>query len=352
MSAIVRSEINFDVKRSEIQNCINEMFDRFRQQEEQIDADTHRDSRNVLLVGPSKSGKTTLIRVLNEPRYISEELSLRSSPDVQTFCERNMRPTDVPMIVNIIELPAKMISTASDVSMINEECTRLGIHDFHLIGLCVSFDAGIDGFAIQSFEHFINYFGHEQIKRNLCLIITRCESKNDNQRTKLHNEVMHDIQFRKVSQHLGRGIYFSGALNRDSWNGANESLYSQFQTVYEYRRSLFELIAENIPPFHIPPPSSAPRYCFSTKRQNGTIFKAIIDLFRNVQMDSMETVPVRSSKRKITTEQPLSSPKYQRNTPLEQTHVATPLSSDRTSPRSIHWFSWLREYVFSCLHLS
>lgn len=256
MSAIIRPEIDLDAKRSQIENSIDEIFDRFQQDEIHVAAEMHRDTRNVLLVGPSKSGKTTLIRVLNNPRYISEELSLRSSPDTQTSCIRDMIPEEVPISLNIVELPAKVINTRNNLSMINEECRRLGIHNFHLIGLCVSFDAGIDGSAIQSFDYLINYFGHEQIKRNLCLIITRCESKNDNQRRKLRDEVLHDVQFSQIGEYFGRGIHFSGALNRDSWNGASEALYNQFETVYEYRKNLLQLIAANIEPFHIPPPPS------------------------------------------------------------------------------------------------
>jgi hypothetical protein len=255
MPAIVRPPIDLDAKRTEIQNYIDQMFVNFQQDEPHIDVQEQRFSRNILLVGPSKSGKTTLRRVLNDPRYVSEELSLRSLSNTISSCERNIIPLSVPVSLNIVELPEKMISPTSNLLMIDEECTRLGIHDFHMICLCISFDAGIDGIAIQSFERFINHFDRKQLSSNLCLIITRCESKNDKQREKLSSEVMQDIDFSKVMQYLGRGIHFSGALNRDSWNGASEALYNQFETVYDYRKNLLQLIKEDIKPFQIRPTS-------------------------------------------------------------------------------------------------
>lgn len=258
MSGIIRPEIDIDARRFQIQNLIDELFDRLQLSELYTDTETKRDVRNVLLMGPSKSGKTTLTRVLHDPRYISEELSLRSSSDTQASCIRDITPIEVPVMINIIELPDKIISTKDSVSMIHEECRRFDIHHFHLIALCVSFDAGIDGSAIQSFEHLIDYFREEPIRRNLCLIITRCESKNEDQRTRLHNEVRHDVQFNQISEYFERGIHFSGALNRDNWNGASEALYNQFETVYEYRKNLLELIAEDVRPFHIPPPLPPP----------------------------------------------------------------------------------------------
>ena len=161
MTAIVRPQIDLDAKRIEIQNDIDQEFIDFQRNEPHVGAQEKRQIRNVLLVGPSKSGKTTLTRVLNDPRYVSEELSLRSSPEINSSCELNIRPITIPILLNIVELPEKMIRTTSDLLTINEECIRLGVHDFHLIGLCVSFDTGIDGFAIESFERFIKHLNPE-----------------------------------------------------------------------------------------------------------------------------------------------------------------------------------------------
>jgi hypothetical protein len=258
MSKIVRPSIDLDAKRTELRTKIDQMFVDFQKEEQHINIQKQRVTRKVLLVGPSKSGKTTLKRVLGDPRYMSEELSLRSLSDTVPTCQLNIESASPPVTLDIVELPERMIRARSNLSVINEECVRLRIQDFHMICLCISFDTGIDGSAIRSFDCLIQHLGYEQLSRNLCLIITRCESKNDEQRQKLRSEIMQDVEYTKVTQYLGRGIHFSGALNHDSWNGASEALYNQFETVYDYRRNLLQLIAEDIKPFHIQSPLSQP----------------------------------------------------------------------------------------------
>jgi hypothetical protein len=391
MPAIIRPPIDLDAKRTEIQNYINQTFVNLQQDEPHIDVQEQRFNRNVLLVGPSKSGKTTLRRVLNDPRYVSEELSLRSLSNTMSSCERNIKPSSVPVSINIVELPEKMISPTSNLLMINEECTRLGIHDFHMICLCISFDAGIDGIAIQSFERFINHFDRKQLSPNLCLIITRCESKNDKQREKLSNEVMQDIDFSKVMQYLGRGIHFSGALNRDSWNGASEALYNQFETVYDYRKNLLKLITEDIKPFQIQPmslqseirsPLPKRRYfsyslmpISSMSRYQAEILnsrlilKIIICDFRKDQTDSLQAssksvespatqssvssqmAPLVQSKQESTVRHQIPSQNYHLNRSSEPATAETPLLSNSALPILSRLIFRLREYVFSSSHM-
>ncbi|CAF3946686.1 unnamed protein product, partial [Rotaria sp. Silwood1] len=94
--------------------------------------------------------------------------------------------------------------------------------------------------------------GQDRAKPHLCMIITRCESKDDAQRDKLLDEFKNDTEHKRISESFGRGIHFFGALNHDDWNRANEALIDQFETVYNYRKNLLRLIRTDIKPFHMP----------------------------------------------------------------------------------------------------
>ncbi len=73
MSKIVRSSINLNDKCAEIQTNIDQMFVDFQQMKQHSNIQKQRVIRNILLVGPSKGGKTTLKHILIDPRYISEK---------------------------------------------------------------------------------------------------------------------------------------------------------------------------------------------------------------------------------------------------------------------------------------
>ena len=198
MSAIVRRVVDIEAKRGEIQNEMEQMHANLEQHElNNNQADFVQ--RNILLVGPSKSGKTTLRHVLTDPRYVAEELSLRAVSGTE-ICESNTCLPSSTVTLNIVELPAEMINSERSLSEINVECHRLGIQDFHLICLCVSFNTGINGKDLQSFERLISCLGREEVKPNLYLIVTRCESKDEGQRVTLCDELRRDVDYKRISQ--------------------------------------------------------------------------------------------------------------------------------------------------------
>ncbi|CAF4660275.1 unnamed protein product, partial [Rotaria socialis] len=199
------------------------------------------------------------------------------------------------VVLNIVELPEQMISEDRNLAEINLECSRLGIQDFHIVCFCISFDTGINTIALQSFQRFVNHFSEQQVKRNLCIIITRCESKDDAQRDRLRQELINDIEFRPISRNLARGIHFSGALNHDDWKRANTALIDQFETIYNYRRSLLDLIVSDIECFHVPEPEPHPSTSFSKNGNSNSLQSNILSLTQSQslhidQFDAHRTV--------------------------------------------------------------
>lgn len=255
MSIIVRPVVDIKTKRTDIMQNINQVYEDYQRQELQHNHVQHQRclNRNVLLIGLPKSGKTTLIHILDDPQYVSEELSLLSLSEEAPELLFTISPPSSPLTLNILEIPGTMINGITDLSQINQLCVDCRLFNVHLICICASLHTGIDGYVIQSFVRLIEYLGREQLSPHLCLIVTRCESKDEAQQEKLCNELREDVYFSSITRYLGRGIHFSGALNHDDWNRASEALYHQFENVYNYRRNIFDLLESNAKTFDMQP---------------------------------------------------------------------------------------------------
>jgi hypothetical protein len=72
------------------------------------------------------------------------------------------------------------------------------------------------------------------------MIITRCESKTEQQRHQMRIEMKQDQLFGDHVKLFGQNIYFSGSINYDDWNNGYGTVYDQFVTIYEYRKNLLE----------------------------------------------------------------------------------------------------------------
>lgn len=253
MSSISIPTDDIKAKRDDIMQRINNIYEDYEQKEIQNNNQyrQQRLNRNALLVGLPKSGKTTLIHALENPQYVSPELSLRSSSEEKPQLEFTIRPPSSRLTINILEIPGKMIDETSDLSKINQLCMDRRLFNIHLICFCASFHTGIDASVIRSFMRLIKYLGSEQVSPHLCLIITRCESKDENQRDTLCDELRQDVDFSNITRYLGRGIHFSGSLHWDDWNQANEALYYQFDNVYNYRKNIFDLLKRNAKTFNM-----------------------------------------------------------------------------------------------------
>ncbi|CAF3301724.1 unnamed protein product, partial [Rotaria sp. Silwood2] len=136
MSGFLQPNIDVEFEREQIMNNIEQEYEHNLQQEKQH---TKQITRNLLLLGPSKSGKTTFRHVLTDPRHIPEPLTLRSLSDRQIQLTKDIRLESCCISLNVAEIPSEMIDTTSNLSDINRECHKLGTMDFHLVCFCASF---------------------------------------------------------------------------------------------------------------------------------------------------------------------------------------------------------------------
>lgn len=202
--------------------------------------------KNILLIGRTRAGKSTIQSLLINPTNVPEDLTLKSGTKEPHFQAYHLQEDDV--VLNIIDTPGLFEHSNQEVDIRDNDkilksigfCINMEITKFHAICFCVSLTTGINQEDIKSLELLIDFFGRETSK-NACLIITRCESLDNEQRDKLRKELIEDIAFKNIAPFFKLGVYFSGAINRNELvRGNKRSAELQYCAVSEYREKLIE----------------------------------------------------------------------------------------------------------------
>ena len=212
--------------------------------------------KNIMIIGRTRTGKSTIKTLLVDPTRVSDEQTLKSGTRDPLF--ESFHVQDKSLVLNIIDTPGLFERSNDHVDIRDNEtimrtihmCVNMEITKFHVIGFCIALTSGINTEDIKSLELLIKYLGQD-LTNNSCLIITHCESKTAEQRKALENELVRDTFFQTLASFFKLGIYFSGSLNRDDYNQGNDNLLHQYVTVCEYREQLITLFMKEIDPFPV-----------------------------------------------------------------------------------------------------
>lgn len=217
---------------------------------------TRAEQRNIMLIGRTRTGKSTIKSLLVNPTVVPSDLTLKSDTRDPVFESFHINENN--MVLNIIDTPGLFEHGNTEVDVRDNQvimrtieiCANREITKFHAICFCVAITTGINKEDIASLKLLAQFLGDE-ISRNSCLIITRCESKNETQRNKMNAELMEDVYFKEIEHFFQLGVLFSGSLNPDDYEQANDSLYHQFITISDYRADMIKLFTGKIEPFLI-----------------------------------------------------------------------------------------------------
>lgn len=237
---------------NEFRRELRETFENYEREDFPNNSRDNNVQKVILLVGPSKSGKTTLRNVLQNPAYEPPDLLLAAQPNTEAECDKDVLISTWNLTITMVEIPERMIDGQSSPSEINSVFSHHKIPHIDLICFCVSFDAGIDGKSLPALTRLIDHFNREKIRSNLCLIFTRFESKNKEQQLKRLDELGQDANWSPILPFIGCGIHFTGALKPDDLlKCAHDALRNQFDAIYDYRNNLLQLIQSAEKPFNI-----------------------------------------------------------------------------------------------------
>ncbi|CAF1029480.1 unnamed protein product [Rotaria sordida] len=248
------SSYNIQSERGNIEDKVDDEYDKLEQNYRQLTPTNQHIERNILLLGSTKSGKTTLVEVLADPRYRPPYQRLGLSQNQLATKKKIKCSTSTHFTLTIVEIPGNMLDKEQDLAKINETCIELGVTQFHYICVCTSFENGISDKDIKLFERLIKHFGEASIKPYLSLIVTRCESKDEESRANMKKELNRDFHFSRLMQWFNRRVHFIGALDPIDWDqGYEEVILDQFQTIYNDRQHFLQFIEHdcNIEPFTI-----------------------------------------------------------------------------------------------------
>ncbi|CAF4853478.1 unnamed protein product [Rotaria socialis] len=165
---------------------------------------TRAEPRNIMLIGRTRTGKSTIKSLLVDPTVVPTDLTLKSDsrdPLFETF-----HVSDNRIVLNIIDTPGLFehgddeMSIRDNDAILNtiEVCVNREITKFHVVCFCAAVTAGLNREDIDSLKLLVKFLGDE-ISKNSCLIITRCESKDDQQREKMRKELSEDTYFKEIA---------------------------------------------------------------------------------------------------------------------------------------------------------
>ncbi len=201
---------------------------------------------NILLIGRVRTGKTTIKSLLVNPTTVPKDLTLKADTKDPNFQAFHLQEKNT--VLNVIDTPGLFersnneIDIRDNVTILTmiKACAYMEIVKFHAICFCVSLTSGINQEDIESIKALIKYFGKETSK-NSCLIITHCESKTEEQRQKLKQELVQDTDFKKIAPFFQLGILFSGAINPDDYTQGSDNVYRQYFNIIDYRIQLINM---------------------------------------------------------------------------------------------------------------
>jgi hypothetical protein len=213
--------------------------------------------KNIMLIGRTRTGKSTIRALLVDPTKVPEELTLKSDTRDPLF--ESFHASDNKMVLNIIDTPGLFERGSGEIDIRDNDtilrtisfCVNMEITKFHVICYCIAITNGINAEDIKSLELLIEHFGRN-LADNSCLIITHCESKTEDQLELYKRELLQDQYFKNIASYFKLGIWFSGSLNRDDYNKGHENLKDQYVTICEYREKLIQLFTcGTVDPFPI-----------------------------------------------------------------------------------------------------
>jgi len=201
---------------------------------------------NVLLMGKTKNGKSTLLKTLISPRFRCAQsfYSQTRNPHIVKLC--GTFHNNESLQVTILDTPGlkehlseKTIQRADEVLFdLVIKCIFNGITSLNLI--CLVYRAGnMTPEDVQVLESIIDHFP-ESFKDITALIITHADHLSMAERKNHEDQVKNDQNLKKVMEFCGKGIFFSSMIP-DLVNDEPDQEGYYFKKVKQDREVLWKL---------------------------------------------------------------------------------------------------------------
>jgi len=131
-------------------------------------------TRNILIVGRTRSGKSTAVGILKDPCHEPKEMSIFSDtvdPKYQSFALDD-KVKNIKYTINVIDTPGLKevkqigVDARNDSVILNtiNYCLKNEITKINLLLIFISFELGVTNDDLDSFQTFLEKFEHDNIK--------------------------------------------------------------------------------------------------------------------------------------------------------------------------------------------
>jgi GTPase SAR1 family protein len=213
------------------------------------------ETRNCLLVGRTRSGKTTAMGILKDPCYSPNSTSIFSetqNPKFQSFSINNRAEVVVQKFtINIIDTPGLFEvkdKFSVDTERTNEviaqtiaKCLENEITNIHCIIMFLTFEAGINRDDIEAMKLFLDMFGGAGVSVALC--VTHADKHSDEWRENIRDQLLKHKELSELIDKEKMSILFMGCVDlKDKQYYDEETLMDDYISVYNMRKEMLEFI--------------------------------------------------------------------------------------------------------------
>jgi len=211
-------------------------------------------TRNVLIVGRSRAGKSTAVGVVKDACYEPKMMSIFSEtrdPKFQSFSLDDSEK-DVKYTLNIVDTPglkeigksdaAARAQTDDEILKSIQSCLKHEITKLNVLLIFVSFEIGINQDDIECFKQYYDKFYHTSVRIIIC--ISRSEGKSEAWKKKIVSELSEHDFFRQWIEKANVVVCFMGCVDKDAIDAceSDKALIGKYQKVYNLRSLLLKHI--------------------------------------------------------------------------------------------------------------
>jgi len=209
-------------------------------------------TRNIIMLGRSGSGKTTAIGVFKDPCSLPRPQSLFSDTVGARFQSFSLDDFDrkVKFSVNIVDTPGvgevkPMGENArSDEAIIEtiKYCLKNEITKIHTLLIFASFGERISPSDKSAFKIYLDMFYDQKVSIAFC--ITKSEGKSEEWKKTIIDDLSKDEYFSKILKTENIKIFFTGCVDQLRIDEAptTAALFKRYNEIYNKRRELIKFV--------------------------------------------------------------------------------------------------------------
>lgn len=207
--------------------------------------------RNIVLIGRSRTGKSTLAKVIEDVFYRPDVETLFSTTHGVEFHKvAASSATGDRLYFNIVDTPGffevtegeRTVNSPAHIKRFLDQCMKYDVTNVHMFAFVFSLAGGVNERDIETMRYVkLNY---PSLKDYMALVVTHCEALSIQNREHMiaqfwqHRDVRaSDLQ----SFFFTKGVFFTGCLRRESFEQRNETaIYSEYKNILAMRTTFIQ----------------------------------------------------------------------------------------------------------------